>query len=81
MASQVWASKTRPTLRLLAVRVQGSTAYARHVRYVLSGLYVVFLVLMFAGAVTGRVRARCCCAVPIEKDPRMRAALEDPSRG
>ena len=45
---------------------------------VLGVLAVAFLVVMVAGAVTGRVKARSCCSVGSpEQDLRMRSALVD----
>ena len=34
-------------------------------------------VTVAVGMLTGRVRARSCCAVPAEKDARLRIARED----
>ena len=45
-------------------------------RYIFGGAVVVFVVMMAVGAVTGRVKARSCCA-PADPalDRRMRAAF------
>ena len=45
----------------------------------LAVVVALFLVLLLAGAVTGRVKVRSCCAVADPRaDARMRAAFEDP---
>jgi hypothetical protein len=45
------------------------------VRYVVGVPLLVLVVLLAVGALTGRVRARSCCAVPDPaKDTRMRGA-------
>ena len=47
-------------------------------QYVIGAFVVVFLLALVAGAVTGRVRSRWCCAVSDpRRDLRMRAAFDD----
>lgn len=41
-------------------------------QWLLGGLIVAFLAAFVVGQVTGRVRARSCCAVPPERDLRLR---------
>jgi hypothetical protein len=41
-------------------------------RYVLAAPVVLFMLWLAVGAVTGRVRARSCCAIPADRDLRMR---------
>jgi len=48
------------------------------VRYVLGGLVLLFLALLIVGAISGRVRMQSCCAVPAEKDARMRDGEKGP---
>jgi hypothetical protein len=42
-------------------------------RYVIGGLVVLYMVVMFVGMVTGRIRVKSCCAISDpSKDARMR---------
>ena len=43
-------------------------------RFVRAAEAVAPFVTVAVGVLTGRVRARSCCAVPAEKDARLRAA-------
>lgn len=48
--------------------------------YVVGGLVAAFVIVLAVGAITGRVKARSCCAVADPaRDLRMRAAF--PSHG
>ena len=46
-------------------------------RYVWAAVAVAPFVTVAVGMLTGRVRARSCCAVPAEKDARLRITRED----
>ena len=47
-------------------------------RFIWAALAVVPFAVVLVGMLTGRVRARSCCAVPAELDTRLRDAAEDP---
>jgi heme exporter protein D len=51
-------------------------------RWIVAALVVAPVVLLAAGALTGRARVRCCTAADPRRDARMRAAFADgePSR-
>lgn len=40
----------------------------------LAGAALLAVAWLVTGAITGRVRARACCAVPAEQDARIRGA-------
>ena len=48
-------------------------------QWVLGGLVILGVVAFVVGQVTGRVRARSCCAVPAEHDQRLRVPLSETS--
>jgi hypothetical protein len=50
-------------------------------RWLVAVLVVVPVVLLAAGALTGRARVRCCTACDPRLDTRMRTAFEDPVPG
>jgi hypothetical protein len=52
--------------------------YRRGMRFIWAALAVLPFAVVLVGMLTGRVRARSCCAVPAGLDTRLRAAAEDP---
>jgi len=44
------------------------------VQWVLGGIVILVTVALVVGGITGRVRARSCCAVPPEQDLRLRGS-------
>jgi hypothetical protein len=48
------------------------------VKLFLGALVLIPTLALAVGALTGRVRARCCCSVPAERDLRMRHADDEP---
>jgi hypothetical protein len=48
-------------------------------RFVWAALAVMPFAVVLVGMVTGRVRARSCCAVPAEHDTRLRGSAADPA--
>ena len=47
-------------------------------RFLWAALAVLPFAVVLVGMVTGRVRARACCAVPAEQDARLRYPVDDP---
>jgi len=47
-------------------------------RYLLAAPVVLFIAVMAVGAITGRVKARSCCAIPAERDLRLHPVQEQP---
>ena len=50
------------------------TAYRSHMRFVWAAVAVAPFLAVAVGMLTGRVRARSCCAVPAKDDVRLQSA-------
>jgi hypothetical protein len=54
------------------------TGYRRGMRFMWAALAVLPFALVLVGMLTGRLRARSCCATPAELDARLRDGADGP---